>query len=320
MSSNQNKKYPVSYVNVSRDQADRRIDNFLFTLLDDLPKTRIYQMLRRGEVRVNSKRIRQDYRVQQGDNVRIPPHLTISDRTLHPPRQYQLDLVKNCQLYEDSDLLVINKPPGLAVHSGSDGSYGIIELLRYIRGNGAQLHLAHRLDKQTSGVLLIAKNHVFLRQMQAGFRTGQIKKHYIALLKGQMTTNQVKVDKPLQRNLVRDGERFSGISDAGKVSISRFQLLRFINQASLAEIVIPTGRTHQIRVHAAFIDHPIAGDDKYGDRIFNKLLKKSGLHRLFLHASTVQLPKNLLKKSNLFKAALPGDLETFLVKYEQARP
>jgi len=244
----------------------------------------------------------------------------ISNGEPSPPPQYQLDLVMNAKIYEDPDLLVINKPPGLLVHSGSGSSYGVIELLKFIRNDGDQLHLAHRLDKHTSGVLLIAKNHLYLRELQAGFRTGQIKKRYIALLKGQMTEDVIEVNKPLQRNLDRDGERLSRISDKGKVSISRFKLIRTINQASLAEVEIMTGRTHQIRVHASSIGHPVAGDDKYGDKIFNKSLKKLGLNRLFLHASTIHLPEMLSKKPQLIKTDLFRDLDEFLIEYDQVQP
>ena len=320
MSPNQNKKYPVSYVQINHDQADRRIDNFLFTILANIPKTRIYRMLRRGEVRVNSKRIQQNYRLQEGDNVRIPPFSMISNGETSPPPQYQLDLVKNAQIHEDPDLLVINKPSGLPVHSGSSSSYGVIELLKYMRNDGDQLHLAHRLDKQTSGVLLIAKNHMYLRQLQTGFRTGQIKKRYIALLKGQMTEDVIEVNKPLQRNSDRDGERLSRISDNGKASISRFKLIRTINQSSLVEVEILTGRTHQIRVHGSSIGHPVAGDDKYGDKIFNKSLKKLGLNRMFLHAYTIYLPEVLAKKIQLIKTDLHRDLEEFLIEYDHVQP
>ncbi|MEX2352581.1 MAG: RluA family pseudouridine synthase [Gammaproteobacteria bacterium] len=320
VSDSQSRRCPVRHVQVDAEQAGRRIDNYLTSELRDIPKTRIYQMLRRGEVRVNGKRVRQGYRLEAGEEVRIPP-VTLNEAASEPaPREYLLDMIRGAIIYEDRDLIVINKPSGLVVHSGSGRTFGVIELLRFLYPEQAdKLQLAHRLDRETSGVLLVTRSLPYLTSLQECFREGKISKHYQALLKGRLEQNPLVVTRPLERNIVRSGERLSSISEAGKSAHTEFRMSRVIKGACLVDIGIKTGRTHQIRVHAASIDHPVAGDDKYGDRTFNRKLKREGLKHLFLHAASVHIPAINGKKALRIKAPLPDDLVGFINKYQGSR-
>jgi 23S rRNA pseudouridine955/2504/2580 synthase len=313
------KRHPVRHLKVSAEQSGRRIDNFLTSELGDIPKSRIYQMLRRGEVRVDGKRIKQDYRLEQGEEVRIPP-VTIDeqDTAVMPPRDYLLDMIRHAVIHEDANLLVLNKPSGLVVHGGSGRSFGVIELLRILRPQqAASLQLVHRLDRETSGVLLISKNLRYLTALQQCFKTGTISKRYIALLKGKLTKAVVDVDQPLERSIRKSGERLSGISPDGKAASTEFRPIRIIKDTTLVDVLIRTGRTHQIRVHSASIGHPVAGDDKYGDREFNRKISRTGLKHLFLHAASVRLPAIEGNKPLQIKAPLPAELEDFVRIYER---
>ena len=313
------KRHPVRHVKVSAEQSGRRIDNFLTSELGDIPKSRIYQMLRRGEVRVDGKRIKQGYRLQQGEEVRIPPVSLNEPETPMIPRDYLLDMVRDCVIYEDQNLLALNKPSGLVVHGGSGRSFGVIELLRILRKDESEsLQLAHRLDRETSGVLLISKNLPFLTALQQCFKTGTIRKQYLALLKGQLPTTPLRVDKPLDRSIIRSGERLSGISEEGKAAVTVFRTVRVIKDTCLADVTIQTGRTHQIRVHAASIGHPVAQDDKYGDRDFNRKIGRAGLKHLFLHAASVRLPALAANRPLHIDAPLPADLAEFIKSYERS--
>jgi len=301
---------------VSAEQSGRRIDNFLTSELGDIPRSRIYQMLRRGEVRVDGKRIKQGYRLQQGEEVRIPPVSVQEPDTQVLPRDYLLKMISDCVLYEDQNLLALNKPSGLVVHGGSGRTFGVIELLRILRKDEAgSLQLAHRLDRETSGVLLITKNLRYLASLQQCFKAGTLHKTYMALLKGKLAKSLTIVDKPLERSIVRSGERLSGVSDAGKTAHTEFRLVRVIKDTCLAEVHIRTGRTHQIRVHAASIDHPVAGDDKYGDKDFNKRIGRAGLKHLFLHAASIKLPAIDGNKAVHLEAPLAVELADFIQKY-----
>lgn len=310
------RRHPVRHILIHPDQAGRRIDNYLSAELRDVPRARIYQMLRRGEVRINGKRVRQGYRLEGGEELRIPPVSIIENPVPAPPRDFLLDLIRDSVIYEDRDFLAINKPAGLVVHSGSGRTYGVIEILRLLRDDADTLQLAHRLDRETSGVLLVAKNYPGLLHLQDCFRAGKVKKSYMALLKSLLVERTVIVNKPLSRKFLRSGERLSGISDDGKNAHTTFRLVRTVNDASLTKVEIQTGRTHQIRVHAASIGHPLAADDKYGDKAFNITVKRAGLKRLFLHAESVEIPAMKGKGTIHIRAPLADELGEFLVAYE----
>jgi len=308
---------PVSFLKVDEEHAERRLDNFLIGHFGSLPKTRIYQMIRTGEVRVNKGRIKQNYRLQAGDMVRIPPvHITSRENLSKPPGTLS-ELIRNSIIYEDEYLLAINKPSNIAVHSGSGVQYGVIEILRAQRPEAHFLELVHRLDRATSGCLLIAKDHKTLRGMHDILKSGEVKKMYLALLKGQLTKTLQTVDLSLRKTGTPSGDRKVRVDKSGKQALTHFHLLQRFNLASLSRVELMTGRTHQIRVHAASIDHPLAGDEKYGDSEFNRAMKKSGLKRLFLHAETLsfEMPgtgkQGTGKQINL-TAQLPDELEQCL--------
>ena len=317
MSQIQNKKTAVRYTIITSEQEQRRIDNYLLSVLKAVPRTRIYQMLRRGEVRVNGGRIKQSYRLHRGDKVRIPPvTVTVTD-TAKPaePHNYLLERVRDSVILENEDFLVLNKPSGIVVHSGSGRSFGVIEILRHLRPAQQGLQLVHRLDQETSGCLLIAKTLQCLKNLHRALKVGDIEKHYIALLKGHLHAFAIDVDQPLRKNTLRSGERLVEISEQGKYALSRFQVVREFQAASLVKVHLETGRTHQIRVHAKHLQHPVAGDNKYGDKDFNKSIRQAGLKRLFLHASRLVLPASHGLQALDIKAPLPADLAGFLDHY-----
>ncbi len=278
-------RLPVRHLEIGEENAGQRIDNFLIRKLKGVPKSRIYRMVRKGEVRVGGRRIKPDYRLQRGDRIRIPP-LEIEERPLEEMvvRLYGKQL-ERLVLYEDGDLLVLNKPSGIAVHGGSDLAGGVIEGLRQVRP-GHALELVHRLDRETSGVLLIAKNRSVLRQLHEQFRNGRVEKRYLALLDGLWKEAERLVDAPLRKFQLRGGERFVVVDpERGKPSRTHFRRLELREGATLVEAILETGRTHQIRVHAASLGHPILGDERYGKEEGNRRFRKLGLRRLFLHAS-----------------------------------
>ena len=314
----QNKKAGVRYVTVSASQAQRRVDNFLVRELAKVPKTRIYQMLRRGEIRINGGRVKQDYRLQPGDKVRIPPvhYREPGKKTI--PNKYLINKVEESLIFENEDILALNKPAGITVHSGSGQALGIIEILRYIRQAEDGLQLVHRLDRDTSGCLLVAKNIDSLRWLHECLREGRIEKEYKALLKGVLHADKMDVTAPLRKNTVRAGERMAAVTEDGKHARTRFLCMARYRTVTLARVLINTGRTHQIRVHASHIQHPVAGDGKYGDREFNQTMRKFGLKRLFLHASRLRLPALPGRQPELvIEAPLPPELETFLVTMDK---
>ena len=278
----------VELVEISADLAGQRIDNFLLNRLKGAPRSLIYRIVRRGEVRVNKGRIRPEYRLKAGDTVRIPP-VKLAPRSTPPrPGTQVLRQLEAAILYEDDRLLILNKPSGLAVHGGSGLSYGVIEGLRALRPQAPYLELVHRLDRETSGCLLIAKKRSALRRLHELLRSNRIDKRYLALLKGQWRGGSRQVTAPLLKNVLRSGERMVRVDPAGKAASSVFHPLAVSNTASLVEVKLETGRTHQVRVHAASLDQPIAGDDKYGDANFNRQLREAGLKRLFLHAQALR--------------------------------
>lgn len=272
-------------VEVDEGSDGQRIDNFLLKNLKGVPKTRIYRILRKGEVRVNKKRIKPDFRLSIGDVVRIPP-VRMSDKPeAKAPGDRVLKLIKESILYEDDGLMVLNKPSGLAVHGGSGISYGVIEGLRALRPEARFLELAHRLDRDTSGCLVICKKRSVLRAFQEQLREGGMEKFYLTLLKGRWKGGGKRIDAPLRKNELKSGERVVRVSKDGKPSLSIFTPLTIYKGCSLMRVKLVTGRTHQVRVHAQHSGHPIAGDEKYGDDDFNREMSQKGLKRLFLHAA-----------------------------------
>jgi 23S rRNA pseudouridine955/2504/2580 synthase len=274
----------VRQVSVSAEEAGQRIDNFLARYLKGVPRSHIYRILRRGEVRVNSGRIKAQYKVCAGDTVRIPPVRVsaVSVQSGKVPGGLAQHIV-----FENERWLVINKPAGLAVHGGSGLSLGLIEALRAERPAAPYLELAHRLDRETSGCLVIAKRRSFLRAFHEQLRAGEVEKYYLALVAGNWSGGERTVDAPLRKNTLQGGERVVRVDAGGKTAVTLFRPVDRFNGATLVEVDLQTGRTHQIRVHAAHIGHPLAGDGKYGDPAFNADMRKLELRRMFLHAHRV---------------------------------
>jgi len=295
----------VRFVQVAEDRDGQRIDNFLTGQLKGVPKSLIYRILRTGQVRVNGKRAKPDTRVAAGDQVRIPPVRTAEPGGGAMPPTAMIEQVERAIVFEDREFLVIDKPSGIASHGGSGVTFGAIELLRASRPEET-IELAHRLDRDTSGVLVFAKKRSALTGLQELIRENQTTKQYLALLKGHTHKARFDVNAPLRKSLLQGGERMVRVSDDGKPSLTRFHIVDIFADASLAEVTLFTGRTHQIRVHAQHIEHPLAGDEKYGEKGFNQNMRGFGLKRLFLHAARFEF--ELDGKSYSFSAPLATDL------------
>lgn len=280
-------RWPARQVTVDTHHEGQRIDNFLRGCLKDVPKSHIYRILRKGEVRVNKGRVRQDYRLSSGDVVRIPPLRHQPSGWQRQPGASILQGIADSILYEDDGLLVLNKPSGMAVHGGSGCSYGVIEALRVLRDDAPFLALVHRLDRETSGCLMVAKSRRTLTHLHECLRNRRVDKHYVALTRGRWPATTRRVETGLRRSVLHTGERVVRPDPAGKQAITVFQPLVIDTHVSLLSIKAVTGRMHQIRVQAATLGHPIAGDEKYGDREFNESMRRVGLKRLFLHAHSV---------------------------------
>ena len=278
----------AQFVEISADHAGQRIDNYLMCQLNGVPKSLVYRIVRKGEVRVNKGRIKPEYRLKEGDMVRIPPVRQAEKKAPGKASNAVLKLIESRILYEDKRIMVINKPSGLAVHGGSGLSFGLIEALRELRPNDKQLELVHRLDRDTSGCLIVAKKRSALRRLHEQLREGSMDKRYLTLLKGKWKGTSKWVDVPLLKNVIRSGERLVFVDAKGKEARTQFIPYSVGNEASLMSVKLDTGRTHQIRVHAQHLGYPIAGDDKYGDEEFNRQLKRIGLKRLFLHAFSLK--------------------------------
>jgi 23S rRNA pseudouridine955/2504/2580 synthase len=301
----------VRKVSIDVELAGQRIDNFLRRELPGVPKGRLYRLLRRGEVRVNGGRIRAEYKLQEGDEVRLPP---VRIRAEHgAPSAGLASRVADRVIFEDKRLLVIDKPSGIAVHGGSGISHGVIELLRHARPDLRDLSLAHRLDRETSGCLVMAKKRSALRSLHALFRDGVVEKSYLALAIGDWQFGEQLIDAPLLVQNRSGGERHVIVHEEGKSAQTRIQLSRTYGQYSLLQCSPLTGRTHQIRVHAQHAGHPLAGDERYGDAEANKKAKAIGLPRLFLHAQSIAFPDSSGNEQH-FTAPLADDLEDFLNK------
>lgn len=298
----------VKTVEITDENDGQRLDNFLITYLKGVPKSRIYRIVRKGEVRVNKGRKDVKYRLCAGDLVRIPPvKIAQRDETVFIPAILKQTLNREI-LFEDESLLIVNKPSGFAVHGGSGIQSGVIEALRDLRQELRFLELVHRLDRDTSGCLIVAKKRSALRNLHEQFRGNGIQKHYLALLAGKWQKKKLLVDKALQKNVSRGGERMVVVSASGKAAETTFKRLQLFPAATLVEASPHTGRTHQIRVHAASMGHPIVGDARYGTADINKEFRERGFKRLFLHAQKLTFQHPVFEQILSVTAPLPPDL------------
>jgi 23S rRNA pseudouridine955/2504/2580 synthase len=305
----------VRWVDISAEQAGQRIDNFLLRTLKGVPKSRIYRLLRKGEVRVNKGRIRAEYRLKVGDQVRIPP-VRVAETSPAVPGSSVLQRLADAIIYEDERLLVLDKPSGIAVHGGSGLNYGVIEGLRALRPQAPYLELVHRLDRETSGCLMIAKKRSELRTLHELLRSGAVQKRYLLLAAGDWRQGPCQVEAALKKNQLSGGERVVRVDPHGKAALTRFRCLEAYAGASLMEADLGTGRTHQIRVHAAYAGHPLAGDEKYGDPVFNRRMRELGLKRLFLHAHYLAYQDPERGRNLEFSAPLDEELRAVIQQLE----
>lgn len=299
----------VHFITVSDDEAGQRLDNYLIARLKGVPKSVIYRVIRKGEVRINKGRAKPERKLEAGDLVRVPPVYQMGKKPVGVPGSSLIRLIEASILSDSKDLMVINKPAGLAVHGGSGVSLGLIEALRHIFGEQQYLELVHRLDRETSGCILVAKKRSVLRFLQEQFRQDkQINKIYLALVKGRWANRRQIIDAPLAKNHLQSGERIVRVNPEGKASKTVFEVVEYLGDtATLMQVRPVTGRTHQIRVHAQSVGHPLAADEKYGDDNFNREIKESGIKRLFLHAASLEfkIMDGSIQKS---EAPLPQDL------------
>jgi len=302
----QNKQ--IQYIEIDDSSEDQRIDNFLFKLFKDVPKNHIFKIIRNGEVRVNKKRIKTLYKLKINDVVRIPPINFIEKKEKTPSTAFKPEII-----FEDEWLLVVNKPNGLAVHGGSGIDFGLIELMRHLNPEHRFLELVHRIDKNTSGIIVIAKKRSALRLMQELFRNKKIKKNYLVAVKGNWDLQKKEVILRLEKKQTPEGHHVNVVEDPlkGKLSKSIFYLVKKTPHKSLLSAQIITGRTHQIRVQLAFLGFPVLGDDKYGDFALNKKLHSSGLKRMFLHAHKLSFTHPFTEEKVELVADLPIELGKF---------
>jgi 23S rRNA pseudouridine955/2504/2580 synthase len=304
-------KPKVQFVEIDDDFAGQRIDNFLLARLKNVPKSMIYRIVRKGEVRVNKKRIKPEYKIQEGDIVRVPP-VKLPESTapeLPNVKLAKVSELESCIIYEDDHLLILNKPSGTAVHGGSGLKFGAIEALRALRPDARFLELVHRIDRDTSGILLIAKKRSALRRLQEQFRNKTVQKYYFALVMGEWKSTCKVVNAPLLKNEVNSIVR---VNPNGKPSETRFKILEKFEQATLIQASPITGRTHQIRVHAQYTGHPIGWDDRYGDRRFDAYSGQFGLDRLFLHAANIKFTHPSTEELMDISAPMENRLERVL--------
>jgi len=294
------------WLDVGEEGEAQRIDNFLLRELKGVPKSHVYRVLRSGEVRVNSGRVKPDYRLRRGDRIRIPP-VRVSEKTSKPrPSEFPV-------AFEDAALLVIDKPSGVAVHGGSGVSYGVIESLRAARPQTKYLELAHRLDRDTSGLLIVAKKRSALVELHRMLREGQVHKTYLAVVRGALAKKTLELRESLHKYVSASGERRVSVHEEGRAALTRVRKLRSSNDFSLLEVELLTGRTHQIRVHLAHAGHPIIGDDKYGDFPLNHQLKQ----RLLLHAARLAFKHPVSGESVKLESPLPAEIKAFVQAHLQ---
>lgn len=299
-------KARATLLEVGEESVAQRIDNFLLRRLKGVPKSHVYRVLRSGEVRVNSGRVKPDYRLQAGDRVRVPPVRLATPAAKAAPRPLDLPIV-----FEDAALLVIDKPSGIAVHGGSGVSYGVIESLRAERPEAKVLELAHRLDRDTSGLLIIAKKRSALVELHRMLRDGEVEKVYSALVQGRWQGGARVLRERLHKFVTAGGERRVAVHAEGQAAVTQVKPVAASAEFSLLELRLLTGRTHQIRVHLAHAGHPVLGDDKYGDFELNHALAKQGVKRLFLHARRLSFIHPLTGAALEFNAPLPPDMRRF---------
>ena len=315
MSSNTRDVSRVQLVTIDENNDGQRLDNFLLSQLKGVPRSWVYRVLRKGEVRVNKGRSKPSRRVYAGDVVRIPP-VRKDDATSRSVPGNLVEKIETSIIFEDDQILAINKPSGIAVHGGSGLSFGVIEILRGARPDAPYLELAHRLDRETSGCLLLAKKRSALVRLQELQRAGRIEKRYLALLLGKIRKGTWRTDLPLRKNTLKSGERLVRVDPEGKAAATAFKVVQRFESASLVEATLETGRTHQIRVHAAANGTPILGDPKYGDEEQNREFRKIGLRRLFLHASTLRFQWPNMRGGMRLEAPLPAELQSLLENLE----
>lgn len=300
----------VRLVEIDAGSDGQRIDNFLMRELKGVPKSRIYNILRRGEVRVNKGRVKAEHRLCAGDVVRIPP-IRVAEEGAAPTVSASLsDRLSASVVFEDEGLIVVDKPSGLAVHGGSGVNLGLIEALRVLRPQAKFLELVHRLDRDTSGLIMVAKKRSALLALHEALRGGGIDKRYLALAAGAWPRHRLRIEAPLEKNTLRSGERVVRVSASGKQALTEFRVIEVFSIATLVEASPITGRTHQIRVHAQHAGHPLAGDDKYGENATNARFRELGLRRLFLHAHSLSF--DWQGRRLQLRAELPEELQLFL--------
>ncbi|MGY4107094.1 23S rRNA pseudouridine(955/2504/2580) synthase RluC [Aeromonas encheleia] len=304
----------VQLLTIEAEHEGQRIDNFLKTQLKGVPKSLIYRILRKGEVRVNKKRIKPEYKLCPGDEVRVPPVRVAEKNELPSANLGSIQRLESQILFEDEAMIVLNKPSGMAVHGGSGLSFGVIEGLRALRPEARFLELVHRLDRDTSGVLLVAKKRSALRSLHEQLRVKTMRKQYLALVRGQWQSHVKVVNAPLRKNDLQSGERVVRVNSDGKPSETRFRIARQFAEATLVECSPITGRTHQIRVHTQHAGHPIACDDKYGEAAFDEKMRAQGLKRLFLHAWKLSFTHPADGREMQVEAPLAPELDNFLNK------
>lgn len=311
----------VRIVTISADEAGQRIDNFLRTQLKGVPKSMIYRILRKGDVRVNKGRIKPEYKLEAGDEVRVPP-VRVAERedAAVSPKLTKVAALADAILYEDDHILVMNKPSGTAVHGGSGLSFGVIEGLRALRPDARFLELVHRLDRDTSGILLVAKKRSALRSLHEQLREKGMQKDYLALVRGNWPSHIKAVQAPLLKNILQSGERVVRVSSEGKPSETRFKVEERFAFATLVKASPITGRTHQIRVHTLHAGHPIAFDDRYGEREFDGQLAGTGLKRLFLHAAALKFTHPATGEVMRVEAPLDDELKRCLTQLRKTAP
>ena len=322
-------KDSVSLITVAEHEAGQRLDNYLIKILKGVPKSHIHRIIRAGEVRLNKKRCKPDSRIQTGDLLRIPPVRTAEKQRSSENRAQAVPAREFNIIYEDDALLVIDKPAGTAVHGGSGVSFGVIEQIRRARPEARYLELVHRLDKDTSGLLMIAKKRSALVKLHEAIRNDHPKKIYLALGVGKLPNDSFHVKLPLFKYTGAQGEKMVRVSEDGQSAHTIFRVLnRFsdgllhqvgLSDLTLVEATLKTGRTHQIRVHLQSQDCPIAGDERYGDYQANKRLQKLGLKRMFLHASELHLAHPLTGEKLILKAPLPQELAQFVLMLENQK-
>ena len=301
-------KARASVLEVGESGEGQRIDNFLLRRLKGVPKSHVYRVLRSGEVRVNSGRVRPEHRLQAGDRVRLPPIRIAAREDGPPPRSLPALPV----VHEDDALLVLDKPSGVAVHGGSGVSHGAIEALRAARPDAKFLELAHRLDRDTSGLLVIAKKRAALVELHRMLREGEVEKHYLAIAKGRWRGAKRELRASLHKFVTREGERRVAVREDGQDALTVATPVRVEDDFSVLDLRLMTGRTHQIRVHLAHAGHPVLGDDKYGDFALNKVLAGRGVKRLFLHAASLAFRHPATGRRLSLRAPLPADMQAFL--------